>query len=189
MDFYTLLIFVHVLGGVSVFGALGVEVAALRSLSRADTITEARTSMAILDEVGSFAHVAMITVLVTGVWMMAARWGPEPWVLMALAALVAMGILGAVLTLPAMVRLEAALAVGSGAVPGNSGGLVGGPLRASLWFRVGLAVGIVGLMTTKPGLAASFVIIGTAAVGSFGAISARRFATHFRRFKVGGDIE
>lgn len=111
-----------------------------------------------LREAGRLGPAAMVTILIAGVWMMALQWGPEPWILAALAGLVAMAMLGA-LTRRAMGRLGASLARES-QLPADLRALVEGPLRISLCVRLAIAVGILGLMTGKPGAFGSLVIIG-----------------------------
>lgn len=93
MDPYSVLIFAHVLGAVALFAALGIEVVAFRRLRRARTADQARTWMGPLREAGRLGPVAMVTILIAGVWMMALRWGPEPWILTALVGLVVMAVL------------------------------------------------------------------------------------------------
>jgi hypothetical protein len=109
MDPYSVLIFAHVLGAVALFAALGIEVVAFQRLRRARTADQARTWMGPLREAGRLGPAAMVTILIAGVWMMALRWGPEPWILTALVGLV-MAVLGAALTRRAMGRLRASLA-------------------------------------------------------------------------------
>jgi hypothetical protein len=111
----------------------------------------------------------MVTILIAGVWMMALRWGPEPWILTALVGLIFMALLGAALTRRAMGRLHASLAAESAQLPADFRSLVGGPLTVSLWLRVAIAVGILGLMTVKPDLLGSLAIMGAAVVAATGA--------------------
>jgi hypothetical protein len=172
MDLYSILIFAHVLGAVALFAALGIEVVAFRRLRRARTPEEARTWMGPLREAGRLGPVAMVTILIAGVWMMAHRWGPEPWILTALVGLVAMAVLGAVLTRRAMGRFGASLADPPDRLPTDFRALVEGPIRISLWLRLAIAVGILGLMTVKPEVLGSVGIMGAAVL--FGVAAAIR---------------
>jgi hypothetical protein len=175
MDLYALLIFAHVLGGVALFAALGIEVAAFQRLQRAHAIEQARTWMGLLREAGRLGPVAMVMILVAGVWMMALRWGPEPWIMTALVGLIIMAILGAALTRRAMARIGASLSGKPDRLPAEIQALISGPLTVSLWLRVAIAVGILGLMTVKPDVLGSLALIGAAvAVGVSGAIRPSR---------------
>jgi hypothetical protein len=175
MDLYSVLIFAHVLGAVALFAALGIEVVAFRRLRRARRAEEARTWMGPLREAGRLGPVAMVTILIAGVWMMVLRWGPEPWILTALVGLVIMAVLGAALTRRAMSRLRVSLADEPDHLPTNFRALVEGALRISLWLRLAIAVGILGLMTVKPEVLGSVEIMGAAVlVGIAAAIRPRR---------------
>jgi hypothetical protein len=163
MDLYSVLIFAHVLGAVALFAALGIEVVAFRRLRGARIADQARTWMGPLREAGRLGPVAMVTILIAGMWMMALRWGPEPWILAALVGLVVMAVLGAALTRRAMGRLSSSLAAEPDHLPTNFRALMEGPLRISLWLRLSIAVWILGLMTVKPEVLGSVGIIGAAA--------------------------
>jgi hypothetical protein len=164
MDLYSLLVFAHVLGGVGLFAAIGIEAVALRRLQRAEIVEQAHLATSLLTEAGRLGPVAMVTIVAAGVWMMAVRWGPEPWILTALVALIAMVIVGAALTRRAMPRLIGSLGNRPGEVPAEVRALADGPLQLSLRLRLAIAVGILGLMTVKPGTILSVTIIGAAVV-------------------------
>ena len=175
MDLYSILIFAHVLGAVALFAALGIEVAAFRRLREARAVDQAGTWMGPLREAGRLGPAAMVTILIAGVWMMALRWGAEPWIITALVGLVVMAVLGAALTRRTMGRLGTSLAGGSPQLPADFRALVEGPLRISLWLRLAIAVGILGLMTVKPEAFGSLMIMGAAvALGVGAAIRSHR---------------
>jgi hypothetical protein len=169
MDLYSVLIFAHVLGAAAVFAALGIELVAFRRLRGARTADQARTWMGPFREAGRLGPAAMVTILIAGVWMMALRWGPEPWILTALVGWVVMAILGGALTRRGMGRLGVLLARDS-QLPEHFHGLVEGPLWISLWVRLAIAVGILGLMTVKPDALGSLVILGVALAVGLGAV-------------------
>lgn len=165
MDLYPFLIFLHVLGAVGIFAATGIEVAAHRRLRRADTVERALSETGILERPPAAAHLGMVAVLVTGIWMMVARWGPEPWMVTALIGIAVNIGLFLTLTRSALRRLEAALSE----VPREPGQawreLLHEPaLDLSLWLRLAVLVGIVGLMTLKPALLGSVILMATAVV-------------------------
>lgn len=169
MDLYSVLIFAHVVGAVALFAALGIEVAAFRRLRGVGAADQARTWMGPLRDAGRLGPAAMVTILLAGVWMMALQWGPEPWIITALVGLVVMAVLGAALTRRAMGRLGASLVRESQQLPADVRPVVEGPLRISLLLRLAIAVGILGLMTLKPDVFGSVVIMGAAAASGVGA--------------------
>lgn len=162
MDLYSILIFVHVLGAVALFASLAVEVVAVRRLRTAGTVEQARTWMGVLGDADRVGHPGMLAILVAGVWMMAIRWGPEPWIVTALVGVVIMAALGAGPSRRATAGLHAALAGAQEPLAPDLHALARGPLTVSLRMRLAIAVGILGLMTMKPGVLGSLVILGAA---------------------------
>lgn len=165
MDLYPFLIFLHVLGAVGIFAATGIEVATHQRLRRADTVERALSETGILERPPAAAHLGMVAVLVTGIWMMVTRWGPEPWMVTALIGIAVNIGLFLTFTRSALRRLEAALSE----VPRQPGHGWREPLHEpalelSLWLRVAVLVGIVGLMTLKPALWGSVILMATAIV-------------------------
>lgn len=94
MDLYPLLIFLHVLGAVALFAALGIEVVALGRLRSATTPDVAR---AWLDLLGTpLPLVSMLTILITGIWMSILRWGDQAWIAASFFAIVGMAVIGVI---------------------------------------------------------------------------------------------
>ena len=164
MNIYPLLVFLHVLGGVGIFAALSIEAVALGRLQRADHTADARAWMRLLATAARLGGTAMLTTLATGIWMMAKWWGPRPWIQTALLTVVAMAVLGGGVTGRHMRRLgkllpaeiEPTLSAAFRAVSSSSA------LAASLRMRIAGGVGILGLMTLKPNMGSSLVIMGVA---------------------------
>lgn len=165
MSFYSLLIFLHVLGGVGLFAAIGIEAVALRRLERAAGVDQALVLTALLSDSTQIAVFTMGLTFVAGVWMMAIQWGPEPWIVAALAAFAVMAIIAVGVTRPAIRRLVVKLRDGSDGLPPDFSTFVArGSLMAAHSLRAALAVGILGLMTIKPDVFGSSAIVGAAAV-------------------------
>jgi hypothetical protein len=166
MNIYPILVFIHVLGGVGIFAALGIEAVALARLRRADTPAEARAWMGLMAVPARLGPIAMLANLATGVWMMVQSWGPLPWMQAAMVAVVVMAAAGGGVTGRRAKRLRAALGEETG--PALSAGFralrSSVALAASLRLRIALATGIIGLMTMKPGAAGSLVIAAVAVV-------------------------
>ena len=161
MSVYQLLIFVHVLGAVGVFVAMGMEAVSLPRLQRAETPAEARDALSAVAPSGRLGPVAMLTALVSGVWMMAVAWRHQTWIVTAFIALVGMGLAGGAVTGRGMRRLGAALAAERG--PGLSetfrSARSGVPFAASLRVRTALGIGILALMTMKPDTGGAWIIL------------------------------
>jgi len=164
MDLYPLLIFLHVLAAVGLFASIGIEVVALGRLGSAATVDAARMWIGLLRTL--FPLVAMLTIVVTGIWMSIVRWGDQAWIGASLLAIVGMAVVGAVTT-RRLRRMSTALTSESG--PGLSRTFralqSSATLVASLWLRVAIGIGILALMTVKPDALGSIAIL-AAAVGS-----------------------
>jgi hypothetical protein len=89
--------------------------------------------------------------------------GREPWIVAALVGVAAMAVLAGAITRRAMRRFAQELAsraeLGRGAIAAL---IDAGPLALSLWLRVALAIGIIALMTMKPGVLGSFATMALA---------------------------
>jgi len=161
MSLYQFLIFIHVLGAVALFVAIGIEAVALGRLRRAETPADARVWLGLFRLPGRVGPIAMLTALASGAWMMKVSWGYQAWIAGALAAMVGMAVIGAVVSLRRMRRLRAALHAESGL----SEALRSSPaLVTSLRLRIALGVGILALMTTKPSDHATAILVLATAV-------------------------
>jgi hypothetical protein len=165
VTFYSILIFLHVLGAVGVFAAWGIEAVGLGHLRQAPTAEQARTGMALRAKAVPLGPLAMLTALATGLWMMGLRWGHQPWIAAAMVALVLMVAIGVVLERRAGPRLTAALADGRPQLT-STVTRAGELLMISLRLRITLAVAILALMTVKPGTTGSVsILVAALAIG------------------------
>lgn len=163
MDPYLLLVFLHVAAASALFAAVGVEVVALQRLRLAATAAQARAWLpSVQRPAGGIGHPAMLVIVGTGIWMMIARWGFEAWMAMALASIVAMVLVAVLVGRAPLTRLVDALGEGARDGSGWPDAVRDARLRVSLWLRVGLLVGVIGLMTLKPGWWGSAVVMVTA---------------------------
>lgn len=174
MTAYPFIVFVHVVGAVGIFATIAIETVSLGRLQRAATPADARVWMSLLALPWRLGPIPMSATLASGIWMMAVSWGPQPWLVSAFVGLVGMAV-ASVVSRRRTRRLRAALA----AEPPSELPLRSGQaLTASLRLRIALGVGILGLMTVKPGAAGSWLILAAAAaaglIASIGSLAARR---------------
>jgi hypothetical protein len=176
MDLYSVLLFVHMLSAMGLFGVFAVEAVAFVSLRRAGTLDEGRMWMGLLRRTGRLGPIAMVPLLVAGIWMMALRWDAEPWIVAALVGVAAMAVLAGATTRRAMRRFAQELPARAELGPEAIAALVAaGPLALSLRLRVALAIGILALMTMKPGALGSFATMALAsALGAAVGLRPRR---------------
>ena len=161
MDAYLIGLYLHILGAFGVFIALAFEWLGMTRLRASTSRAEAMTWLGVLAPLRFLAPVALILLLVSGLYMAGGRWGFTTWPAAAIAGLAALLVLGAVLTGGTMQRLGPAIGrePGPGLSPGTLALLARPTPIVSLWLRSGLALGIVALMVFKPDLVASIVVL------------------------------
>ena len=164
MSLYLVALFVHIVGAIGFFVALGVEWICLRQLGRAVTAAQAGEWLRAAVGVRRLGMASMVTLLVAGFYMMAAGNIGGAWIIVAFWALVGLSILAVTLSFRRMAALARALSDEVGSLSPALHRLLGDPL---LWLgirlRVAIALGIVFLMTIKPGLTGSLLTIGVSA--------------------------
>lgn len=174
MNDYSIALFVHIVGALGLFVALGLEWTGLSQLRRATTPGQVRACMGILKNVRNAGFVSMLTTVVTGMYINLAYYNSQPWVLVTLGSLVLVIALAQVVTAPRMKAVGQALAAGKGTLSTTFRGIANSPLLTlSIQTRVAVALGIVFLKTAKPDLAGSLLTVGLAiALGlAFGLLS------------------
>jgi hypothetical protein len=158
---YQLALFLHIIGAFGLVAAITVEAIGLRGLRRAtrsdDALVWLRLSRSI---VMRLTPASLVLILVSGLYMVATAWGPRGWILVALGSLVLLGVIGALATGRRMARIGPAVGRTQGALSDELRMKARDPiLLLSLRVRLAMVLGIVFLMTMKPSLVASLVVI------------------------------
>jgi hypothetical protein len=171
MDVYGSLKTIHMVGAALLFIALGFETVAARRLRRTATADLARRAFRTLRRAERAGYIAAAAILIPGVWMMAVRWGPTAWTVTALVGIVIMAV-ASFRARPALARLEATFGPAAADAPFGVRPSLRHSLAWSLWLRASTAIGILVLMSTKPGWIGSTSILAVATL--FGATGALR---------------
>jgi hypothetical protein len=163
---YPLVLFLHVVGAMGLFGAIALEALIVARLRRATVLEDARDWLALFSRLRVLYGVSLGTILLAGAYMTSVGWGwTTPWIDVALAAMVLLAAVGAALTGIRMAALDREVNAERGAL---SEQLRGGLRDPRLWFsiqiRAAIAMGIVFLMTVKPDLPGALVTIVAAVV-------------------------
>lgn len=163
MSPYTVTLFLHIVGAIGLFTALGLEWTAILNLRRAGSVSQAQEWAKALSSVRFVGAPSVLLTLVTGLFLMSRGWGGPGWIVVGLAGLVAIAGLGGALSGRRSRNLARAVAAESGAPSAELGRALRDPvLLLSLRLRTGLGLGIVFIMATKPTAAASLIAIGVA---------------------------
>ena len=165
MNAYSIALFLHIVGAVGIFVALGLEWTGLWQIRSATTPQQVGGWMRILKSVRKFGFASMLTTVITGIYMMLTAWGGESWIIVTVGSLVLMIALAQVVTAPRMMAIGRALATEKAPLSQTFHSLANNPLLwISIQTRVAIALGIVFLKITKPELGGSLLTIGIAIV-------------------------
>jgi hypothetical protein len=175
---YNLALFVHVLGVVALFVAIGVQQWGGAQVRRADTLEHLRLWLGLVGASQNLYPAAIVLLLAGGLFMAGTAWSfTTPWIVVALIGLAGMIVLGILVVGRRFAAIESAAPAGSsGPVPTDVARLVARPgVWACLFALNGTAIGILWLMTNKPGWAGSIagVAVVTAVLGALGATAAK----------------
>lgn len=165
MNDYSIALFLHIVGALGFFAALGLEWTGLWQIRSTIHPDQLRAWMRILNIATKEGFASMLAILISGFYMMATAWGGVPWIIVTLGALVLVIVLAQVFSRPQMAAIGHALASEKGQSLQTIHSLANHPLLwISIQTRVAIALGIVLLKTIKPDLGGSLLIIGVAII-------------------------
>ncbi len=165
MDEHVIGIFIHVVGALGFFVALGLEWTGLWQIRSARLPDQVRTWIEINKSAEKLGIISMLVMLLTGVYMMLIEWGLVAWIVVTLASVVLMIVLMVAVTRPRIALIGQALTIEKGVVSKSFYHLANQPLLwISLQTRVAIALGILFLMLGKLELTGSLITIGVAIV-------------------------
>ncbi len=176
MNAYSIALFLHIVGAVGFFVALGLEWTGLWQIRSATTPQQVGGWMRILKSVRKFGFVSMLTTVMTGIYLMATVWSGEPWIIVTVGSLVLVIALAQVVTAPRMMAIGRALATEKVPLSQTFYSLANHPLLwISIQTRVAIALGIVFIKIAQPDWGGSLITIGVAIVlGIVSALSTLR---------------
>jgi len=164
MTFYSAALFLHVVGALALFVALGLEWTGLRFLRRAATLQEVRHWLIVLSFPPRMYLGTLAVIVIPGLYMTVAAWGEKGWINVALVTVVFLALIGMTVSRPRMIAIGRGLPAEKETLSVDFRRLLRNPtLWASLHVRAAMALGIVFLMTVRPGAVGSLV---TMAVGA-----------------------
>ena len=175
MSVYTISLFLHVVGALGIFAALGLEWAGLSNLRRATETSQVREWIGLLAAPRVVGGPAALITLVSGIYMSATRWGPQGWIVVGLAGMVVIAVLGATISGRRVGAIAGALPESVGPISKSLAQQLHDPaLILGLRVRTALGLGIVFLMSTRPGWGGALAVMGLAVVaGAAAALPAR----------------
>ncbi len=165
MDVNSIVLFLHIVGALGIFVALGLEWSGLRQMRSATLPLQVRAWMGILKNTRKMGFASMLTTIITGIYMMVTDVGLVAWIFVTIGALALIIVLSIVLTGPRMAAIGQSLATEKVPLSQTFHNLADHPiLWISIQTRVAIALAIVFLKTGKPDLGGSLITIGVAIV-------------------------
>lgn len=158
---YSIALFLHICGALGLFAAVGIEMVGVLGLRRAQTVDQVRTYLRVVKVTESIFPVSSVLLLGAGIYVTVAQWSfRTPFVTVGLITLVVMAALGPTVQGKRWQLVEkAADDLPDGPVPDSLRRLIDDPIAwSSMGGAVFAAVGVVALMTIKPGWGASVAI-------------------------------
>jgi hypothetical protein len=161
MTLYSVALFVHIIGALLLFAAFTSEGISLFHLRRATTNAEARQWEGVAGLGRILGPPSVVTILASGLYMLFSTWGWVPWIAVGLIAWFLVAVMGAING----IRLS--LTIRHTAADPNALSRLRAPAFVVSWLtRLAIGVGIVFVMTSKPGLVWAIICIAIAsAVG------------------------
>jgi Predicted integral membrane protein (DUF2269) len=182
MSLYTLALFLHVSGAIGAFVSLGIWLFGLAALRRARRVEQVLMLAWLIIIASPLMVLSVLLLGLAGFEMALSAWGLlTPWIAVSLVSFVLVGPIGAFVLDPRM-RTILALAreVPSGPLPDTLDRRTHDPiLGISAHTLVAILLGIVFLMTTKPALFMSLVVMAVAL--ALGLVSSLPFWSAARR--------
>lgn len=180
---YPIALFIHILGAIAYFVIFGIVYASVLGIRQARTIAAVRLWAGATKAVERLNPISSLCILVAGIYMVVVAWGWQAdWAFIALGVYVLLGIVSGSLQAPRIL----AVAQQVKDLPPDAPLPASAVVRAQepvLWLAtngmVAVAIGIVFLMTVKPGVVGALValLVALAAGLVIGLLTQRRFVT------------
>jgi len=167
IDYYSLALFVHVSGAIGAFISIGVWLVGLAALRRAERMEQVRAIAWMIIVISPIMVLSVLLIVGAGLVLALSVWGLRTsWIAVALGSLVLMAPVGPLILDARMRRILAqAGAEPHGSIPPTLVALTHHPIMASAaQTLVSLLFGIVFLMTTKPALLTTALLVMVAAL-------------------------
>jgi hypothetical protein len=167
MNIYNIVLFLHIISAIGVFIGISVLLLGVVLLRRAQGVEQVRSTLAFVTTALPIAGFSMLLLLAAGFYLALTAWSlGTSWIAVTLISLLLMIALGAGLMGP---RIRAIVMstreIPDGSLPSQLSERIHDPMLFTvLLIQAVLLLGIVFLMTTKPGLASSIITMVVALV-------------------------
>jgi uncharacterized membrane protein len=167
MSIYNIVLFFHVIGAIGYFLGMGILLFILLGLRRSQRVEHVRALIHLNELSAPFSAASVVLLLVTGLYLALTAWSLlTSWILVALISLVLMAPLGAALIEPRRRAIDRlAQKTPDGPLPQSLERRTHDPILGTAQQTIAaLLLGIVFLMTNKPALIGSLIVMAVALV-------------------------
>lgn len=156
---YKIALFFHVTGALILCAAIVIEWLCISNIQKANTLARIKEALFTYSKLNMIGGISMILILVPGIYMMIAAWHDASWIMISFIGLILIGAIGGVVTGRKMSKIKKLIKNED-----NNSSNIGNLLKNNvLWFsikmRTAIFLGVIFLMTVKPGLAGSILSI------------------------------
>jgi signal transduction histidine kinase len=163
MSLYSIAVFLHVLGMLGLFIALGIERMILSNLAQSTGIVEARAWIRSSSNLPALALSSIVLIVLSGIYLAARiRAWPIAWIQVSLVAVIVIGVLGALVGTRLRAMRKIAADDSGASLDTYRHSVADAALQTPIRTRLTTALAIVLLMVTRPDRNTSLVIIGGA---------------------------
>ncbi|TMD62483.1 MAG: DUF2269 family protein [Chloroflexi bacterium] len=192
MSIYTIVLFLHVSGAIGYFAGIGIWLFGLVTLRQVQRVEQVRALANLLGITGPLFGISVLLILAAGLYMALTAWSLQTsWIAVGLISLIIMAPLGTALIEPRRRAIDRlAREAPDGPLPESLERRIHDPiLLTTLQTLATLLLGIVFLMTTKPSLPGSLIVIAVALVLGLasGLLISRPARTQMQPVDVGTD--
>lgn len=166
MNLYSIVLFLHVCGDVGIFMGLGTQLLSLAALRRARSVEQVRAIVWLIPLSDLIGIISALLTIATGLYMAFTVWGWQTgWIAVALTSLILFlpFLIGGVIEPRTRAIVRMARETPDGLLPETLDQRIHDPiLGAGLQMMAGLLFGLIFLMTIKPSLVDSIVVVAIA---------------------------
>ncbi len=160
MDFYFAVLFFHISGAIILFMGMGIEWIGISRLNKTSVFKQAEEWFKVLSSLKSIYISGGVLLLVTGVYLASAKWGYTPWIIVSFLLWLFIVLQGSVVSGKKFKSLAGKLNSESELNNSELSGFIDKlKLMNLLQSRLAIAFGAVFIMTYKPDLPGSVIVV------------------------------
>ncbi len=156
---YLIALFLHVTGALMLAGAMAIEWLCVTGLRKAASLDRARESLSVYSKLSMVGGIGMFLILIPGIYMAMIAWPNAAWVAVGFVGIILIGAIGGIMTGKKMRGMKKEAARTVDLTPEFRKRAADNSLVLSIRLRTMLLLGIVYMMTVKPAMIGSIIVM------------------------------